>query len=287
MEFSHLLITRFNIKINTDLTKSLNSIDIATNEEYLNYRFHIFEEYTVPSVQNQTVNDFVWLVFFSSNTPEKFKKRISMIEKKLKNFRPVYIKDSDPFNDRLIKLINDTQSDWILTSRLDNDDAIHEKFVEQLHYIVRASEGGEYVILFPLGLQYDESKNILARYYFETNHFSSLIINKTQNSDHILNYDHMKIRQKYVVSICLENRPMWMEIIHKTNVSNRLHPKMKDLVSNFDILNQFHVKINSRKQYGLGKKLYVIFIIPINAIRLIGKYGFLGIIKKCVEKIFR
>lgn len=46
------------------------------DEKYLSSRFTIFENYTLPSLQNQTNKNLKWLLLFYKNTPEKFKQML-------------------------------------------------------------------------------------------------------------------------------------------------------------------------------------------------------------------
>ena len=49
-------------------------------------QLEIFEKYFLPSINNQTNNNFKWLVYFDINTKTPFKKRIKNLELKYSFF---------------------------------------------------------------------------------------------------------------------------------------------------------------------------------------------------------
>ena len=60
-EYKHFLITRFNLKKKGwETTKNNEKIQ---TEEWLRHRFELFEAYCLPSVINQSNQDFIWYVF--------------------------------------------------------------------------------------------------------------------------------------------------------------------------------------------------------------------------------
>lgn len=80
--------------------------------EWLRYRMKLFEKYCLPSVQKQINQNFIWLLLFDKRTPDKYLKYNGIIFDDVKN----YI-DKD---------------EWTITTRLDNDDMIHKKFIDKI-----------------------------------------------------------------------------------------------------------------------------------------------------------
>ena len=71
----HFIITRFNLRI---WQQDKNNIPTHTSE-WLEHRFELFEKYCLPSVENQTNKNFIWLCMFDKETPAPYKERIRNI----------------------------------------------------------------------------------------------------------------------------------------------------------------------------------------------------------------
>ena len=86
--FQHFLITRFNLRLSEwQTTKRGESV---LSEAWLNNRFELFKTYCLPSVKQQTNQNFTWLVCFDSETPTFYKDEIAKIAKSYANFKPLY-----------------------------------------------------------------------------------------------------------------------------------------------------------------------------------------------------
>lgn len=227
MEISHYIITRFNIRIPSSLTRQLQTIDVTRDEEYLEDRFKLFFEYTVPSVLQQSDKGFVWILMFSANTPQQFKNRIATLERENPFIKTLYIADDENCNDILENYILERHKNIIVTSRLDNDDAIHRDYVKEIHTVILQQEIQEFALIFNNGCQYDETHKFLSKYHFPKNHFSTLVeVGNKDKIKTILRFNHMEIGNN-VNTVELNNDiPMWLEVVHATNVSNRMHSKI-------------------------------------------------------------
>lgn len=89
MTFEHYIITRFNLPIFQ--AKVAGKESTSCSKEYLQYRFELFEKYCMPSIMNQTCQNFKWLVLFDINTPEEFKQRINELHNKYPNLTPCFL----------------------------------------------------------------------------------------------------------------------------------------------------------------------------------------------------
>lgn len=93
MTFEHYIITRFNLPIFQP--KVGGRTFTSCSEEYLQYRFQLFERYCMPSVINQSCQNFKWLVLFDVNTPEPYKQKAALWHKEYHNFIPCYLNMED------------------------------------------------------------------------------------------------------------------------------------------------------------------------------------------------
>src|SRR6187402_3364420 len=127
----HFIATRFNLKT-SDWKKSKSGNLVLTNE-WLEHRFNLFENYCFPSVRNQSNQNFTWCIFFDIDTPQNFKDRIVVLTANTTNVIPLFIDGMPALNVSFKNFIreNITNSDChIITTRIDNDDVIHEDFVD-------------------------------------------------------------------------------------------------------------------------------------------------------------
>lgn len=275
MSVKHYLITRFNVPINFMLPKQLDTIDITRNEEYLDKRFKLFSEYTVPSVCAQTCKNFIWYVFFSEHTPQKYRGYISKIAEENKNFLPVYLKTEETYTQYLKKVFAGEQANILVQTRIDNDDAININFIENVQkHINDCPDFDEFVLIFLNGVQYEYQTKILSSYYFPNNHFNSLIArNSGKDTKVLFDYNHMKI-DNYFYMISLENtEPMWLEGVHESNISNRMHTKSDSILMDIDLGKEFGLESLENERNKAKAESYVRKNKVRNAFRLFKQYG--------------
>lgn len=226
--YKHFVITRFNIRANYGCTlrnPDNNPMKRILDEDYLNERFHIFEKYTLPSMKSQTNQNFTWLILFHQNTPNIFKKRIQELKDEF-NFIDLYFDDKEKFS--FLEYCNNQGEniDYFITSRIDNDDMFSNDYIDRVQeYANRHLH--ECILSFSKGLKYDLSSNKQYEYERDDNHFLSMI---GKNGECILQYNHAKIFDSGKEIIMLDSdKPMWTEIIHESNVTNRIKEQDKEI----------------------------------------------------------
>lgn len=218
--FIHIITTRFNVPTKTwDITR--DGTKTLTNA-WLEDRFDIFLKYCLPSFQNQSLKSFVWLVFFDTQTPEKYLKIIAEIRREFPVFTPVYVSDFDEMTQRLQEIIptyflSDTQ--FLLTTDIDNDDMLHKNFVQEVQN--RFQPVHDLVIDMRLGLQLTKLNNNKAfvNHFFQVaSPFVSLVENssnfKTVTKERHLNY------RNYPNLVFQDKEPMFIQFIHENNLVN-------------------------------------------------------------------
>lgn len=185
MKFKHFVITRFNLPIfpTRNNGEKVKNCDV----DFLNKRLNIFEKYCMPSLKQQTNQDFQWLVMFDINTPNVIKDRLSHIEKSMENMSICYfdlqkysvlseeyidlyneyalkvpykldtvLNDNYQMNPELIQRcctpqfisdlihsqLKDEKCDYIITTRIDNDDAFHKDMIESVQRKIKSVDWG-------------------------------------------------------------------------------------------------------------------------------------------------
>jgi hypothetical protein len=249
---NHYIITRFNLR-SIDWKQTKNG-DLVLTDLWLKERFQIFEDFCLPSVQNQSNQSFKWCVFFDIETPEKHQLKISEIHQKYSNFRPIYIDGMKNLNKEFIKYIKDTldvSDKYIITSRLDNDDIIHKDFVEviQNNYFLEPNT----IIDLRKGYQVAiETKNTQIRSIdFQFNQFVSLVEAVDTPIKTVMDKMHREWKKNLKVNIYTKNE-LWIELIHVSNKVNSVRKEFKRVYdfnnSDFGISKEFEFKEN---RYGV------------------------------------
>lgn len=228
-KFKHFIITLFNLKIwKVDKTKKPTQ-----TEDWLEQRFALFEKYCLPSVKCQTVKNFTWLCLFDSETPEKYRRRIEAISKEFPILQPCYVTaeeashymdDNEQLRCRFIRenvaKRMDNDAEWVITTNLDNDDAIRKDMVEKLQEVFLQSPR-ERLVSLNIGYQYFVEKNAVVRMYYPHNHFLTLVERTDKDFCTVEYYGHASARKK-LEYIDVFEKPYWMEVVHGHNVSNEL-----------------------------------------------------------------
>jgi len=262
--FKHFLITHFNL---------LNfPLGIDGNEEWLNWtrkRIQVFKTYCLPSLTNQTIKDFTWLIYFDINTPAEFNYLID--ELKEYNFiKPCFANGFDGFMENYMNEIKVMAGDtkWIITSRIDNDDCFHKDAMRIIQEYFIPSD--EHLISLASGYTFDVHHKTLSHYYYPMSPFISII--ESMNKKNLkgiwyiahsrweeLNFSVRKeIFRKNKKSTFVLHNPYWLQILHGENIANSVRGlpvlRQKDLTN-------FGVPIISKGQSLLNVFAYYDYVI--------------------------
>jgi len=164
LEMTHILLTRFNTAI--DYAPSSKGIDGT----WLRERISLFEQYCLPSVNSQSNNCFSWLVFCDARSPAWFRTAIAAYGPILK---AVYM-EGPATDEAIARAVQETglvQTPYLVTTRLDNDDAIGSDYVALIQKAFQRQE--RQFLLFPFGLQ--SFRSHLYNVYWRSNPFLTLV----------------------------------------------------------------------------------------------------------------
>lgn len=214
--FEHFILTAFNVDC------GLKNREQILSNEYLSQRFQLFKQFCFPSIFRQTNQNFKWLVFFDSETPDSFKNEISHFAD-WTNFIPVYltpVTNSRYFWRETVKKYISPGSEFVITSNLDNDDSLSKDFVE----IVQAQfqEQNFLFLNFPYGYMLRENGLFLREF------LSSPFISLIEKVDDLLtcriieHHDLFTLYQQGVPVLQIFTKPAWLQVVHTTNVVNRM-----------------------------------------------------------------
>lgn len=215
--FNHIILTRFNVKIN----KKDRNHSLYLDTSWLQERFNAFENFCYPSIKEQTKKDFKWIVFFDVDTPQLFKERISSY-KDCKEFTPAFVNCIYNDNEAIPaeakkKVLNelDVHHDYVLTTRLDSDDALGKDFVKIIQNNFIEENGVSLNLIYGYVL-YD--KKLYLRRYDQGNPFISLVEN-VENFKGAFQKSHQHLHEVgRMKNIKLKSKPSWLQVCHKKNI---------------------------------------------------------------------
>ena len=206
----HFVLTRFNV----DIGPHRRSWDDA----WLTARFELFRSFCLPSVRDQTDQDFTWLVFFSASSRATVEPFLAALPA-MPNLHPVWT--SGRFDgataSHAVAGHHDGSSTRLMTTRLDCDDALRADVVARL----RAADEGRPVeaLNFPLGYQLADGRFFLA--YDPANAFCTLVEDATPEAPARTVYC---VEHQTIASVAplrqLDWSPSWLQVVHDLNLAN-------------------------------------------------------------------
>lgn len=241
-KFDHFFLTKFNVRSFPDKKPGCDPV-------WLENRFKLFDQYCFPSVHNQSNQNFKWLVFFDADTPELFKQKIAVYASQWSNFVPVYLDVPLPYGEfpanvrRTVQNFIPSDCEYLITTWLDNDDAIHKDYVQMIQGNFNFQESE--TINFIFGYQFANSKLYLD---FEfANHFISLIEKYNPESFHTcLCRPHKELYEVCNSAKKIFCKPVWLEVVHGSNYMNVYRRGFR--VPDGNILADFGIPVEVQKQ---------------------------------------
>lgn len=223
-KFNHFVITRFNLKQSIWPTDK-QGLQINTTA-WLEHRFSLFETYCFPSMQQQTVKTFTWLVYFDVETPDDFKKRITVLHSKFSNFKPIYVSSFRAFEDELPKHIQTYtmgNSPYVLTTRLDNDDCFHRDAIKVIQRHFKPIDLSIIDLKHGLSLQIHNGFKLSLKKNSSSGPFITLI-EQLKPHHHLLTVYHREhlhwIGDAHFIDVT--EGYYWLQIIHRHNITNQM-----------------------------------------------------------------
>lgn len=217
VKIAQFLLTRFNAAV------SFAPEDAGTDSAWLRHRFDLFEKICLPSVASQIEADFHWILLASDRTPRKW---VARLLKDLQSMpSPTLILLVQEYSEQffasaIYKVLEDKTVDRVVSTRLDNDDAIARDYLAEIRMEAeRLPHCGNFVINFRDGFQVARS-GIFPR-AARLNPFLSIVCSpddlRTAFAIH-----HEKMGQVGRVIDKTGAGEKWMQVIHGRNAANRL-----------------------------------------------------------------
>ena len=209
--FEHYLLTRFSAAF---------APGVPAQEEWLRYRLGFFVDACWTSVRSQQGADFTWLVLLDDRCPDDFRADVEALAEG--TFTPVWSREqwSPSIFGRAIAEHSpvDTARPWLLTTRLDSDDAIARDFMASVQREFTPTHG--LFVDFPRGIQIDRS-GATYRYDQLSSPFLTLVERRRPDAlpSTVYAARHARARQWGPVRE-VSAPPMWVQVIHGSNLLN-------------------------------------------------------------------
>lgn len=246
--FLHFLITRFNVRLNF-LGANGRDPDVFRNDKaWLHDRIDLFETFCVPSVCAQLCPSFVWLILIDGTTPNSVVKRLSDCLRCLP-CRWELIKTKEHFLESVRDYL-DAQCaavQYILTSRVDSDDAIDQKFISTIQ---EQFDGQEFAFFsFPNGYTFERATGHLRRLWFPENQFPTLIERAADRRVRtVYCRNHVLLKEQRLVHFLESEGGAWLQVVHRWNLYNTHRGKKEDDVPRAkatSILEKFGIQLKA------------------------------------------
>ena len=225
--FDHFVLTRFNVR------QTAESPGIGCDPAWLEPRFALFERFCLPSMHGQTA-DFRWLIFFDEATPREYLARIDELStREHMRIVPLLLNsaDADAVR-RAIARQHAGSTRPIITTRLDNDDALAIDHIERVQTAARrllaSDPTSRHVIYHEFGHAWHRGH--LYRVRDDRNAFASMVEPAPLAGalpTTVWARQHRKLGEVAPV-VRLDGHPGWLQVIHDANLRNRLRGRRVD-----------------------------------------------------------
>lgn len=210
----HALLTRFNLP-----SPGVESL-IRAREGWLRGRVSLFERYSLPSVAAQTCTEFRWLVYFDPESPDWLMQRIDAWAQE-SPFVPVFratVSTEDLLCD--IEAHVGRQHPELITSNLDNDDALARNFIERVQAAKVSSDRAAIYLVDGL----IKRDSLLYSRTDRSNAFCSA--RETWGAARTCWSEWHTLLGTQMPVVEVRDGPGWLQVVHGSNVSNRVRGRL-------------------------------------------------------------
>ncbi|WP_082421365.1 DUF6270 domain-containing protein [Pseudomonas sp. NBRC 111140] len=197
----HFVFTNFGIGIKDEL--------------WLSYRLEIFANTVLPSLANQSNQGFEWVIFIDEALPILHRTRLEQLLRDTGlNARTLQVSDYSMVSREIMQLIKNVEVTTLITSRIDDDDCIHESVIELIQAEATSEHNISEVLLISLknGLEFLPSDECYRPVDYDTLALALTMVDKTigPKAHVITQYAH------HLVVSTLEQQQISAEHIHLT-----------------------------------------------------------------------
>lgn len=187
--FDILLITRFSLNLGMH-TSNLFDVD------RLNFRLEIFSKITLLSIINQSFKDFKWIILYDKQLPLEILDKLKIL---IEPYNFIYLEEYTGWNKGYLNPYNKyLNNDYVITIRIDDDDGITKKFIENVYNKAKKFKNDFLLISHINGLYWSYSCNLdygitIKKTYPFIGVGTALLVNRNLLPITIYFHDHSKI----------------------------------------------------------------------------------------------
>jgi hypothetical protein len=189
------------------------------------HRFELFEQFCLPSIQNQTNKNFKWLILMDRRTSAEDRERMCHYKQQFGNIQLVFTTAECLSRDVQNSIKENGERDYIITTRIDNDDAYHKEAIDMVQHHFSAQEF-EFVN-FSRGYQYSTKSRRLYLHEDMSSPFMSLVEKWSEAPKTVQCEAHNLIKGKWPLRQIVHGR-YWLQVIHDRNAANNLRSARLD-----------------------------------------------------------
>lgn len=195
----HFVFTNFGIGIKDEL--------------WLSYRLEIFANTVLPSLANQSNQGFEWIIFIDEALPVLHRTRLEQLLRDTDlNARTLQVSDYSMVSREVMLLLKGVNAATLVTSRIDDDDCIHESVIDLIQSEATSEHNISEVLLISLknGLEFLPSDQCYRPVDYDTLALALTMVDKTSGpkTHAITQYAH------HLVVTTLEQQQIPAEHIH-------------------------------------------------------------------------
>lgn len=239
----HVLLTRFSLDVFRGRADMRPVHDTAA---WVAERTPVFREVCLPSVLGQDRRPRRWLIGADETRPELVAELFAEL-KPHSWIRPAWQRRRDDgtmlsvkhtFAQAIAEHTPDRDFDYLVTTRLDNDDALNRYYVRWVEryitgYLARHPDTPEFWVSFPVGAQLAQGRYYA--YHHTRGHFLTRVVRADVAGEvpirHALAIKHTAVfEQGTPVATPATKQPMWLEHVHEQNLMNEALDHLLELV---------------------------------------------------------
>lgn len=204
--YAHIILTKFNYKwYSKTFDKNKNKINSI---EWLNDRINLYEKYHLKSLLNQINNNFQCIQIWDKETPNEYFQKYTKYD---------FI--SIIHNLDWKKYVDLSNIDYLITSRLDNDDGISSEYIQEIQKICLADFQTK--IVDSNGCRYIKDKDIFVDVNLVKCTSPFISVGSTKIDGFITAGDgqHTMLENKFKIKHKID-KCLFMQVIHERNLVN-------------------------------------------------------------------
>jgi hypothetical protein len=209
----HILLTRFNVRLGN--AAQHRGLDL----QWLDPRIAMFSEWSLPSVRAQGQKPSGWLIFVDADTDPARLAQIRALTANIASVIPVDGPLGDEQVGEYVGRFVPAECTRVITTRLDNDDALAPYYVERIAEAARGWEG----FINPFnGLTYAGNGTVLRCWDFSSP-FLSMVEQHNVGRRPMTVFSVRHDRADMIARVRqLGGSPMWVQCIHGNNIANQV-----------------------------------------------------------------